>query len=229
MKKRKLLEEMPQEKPKETENLRKEVKATPKETKFERKATEDEEPTEEMDSRNIMVGTFPISLKCSPISLTLPYFFKSKEIEESLVEVEKEHLQVEEKHNQRMITIDPSEGSKAQKVILEKPNVEMTRHIRPLYVRAHFNGKPVSKALVDNGSTVNVMSLRMLRALGRSIGDLIETKVSVSASIREISKILGLLLINITVGSKTSFLFFFVINYIANYNVLLGREWIHAN
>ena len=53
--------------------------------------------------------------------------------------------------------------------------MEMTRHIRPLYVRAHFNGKLVSKVLVDNGSIVNVMSLRMLRTLGRGIGDLIKT------------------------------------------------------
>ena len=51
----------------------------------------------------------------------------------------------------------------------------MTRHIRPLYVRSHFNGKPVSKVLVDNGLAINVMLLRMLRALGRGIGDLIET------------------------------------------------------
>ena len=59
--------------------------------------------------------------------------------------------------------------------------MEMTRHIRPLYMRAHFNGKPVSKVLVDNGSVVNVMPLRMLRALGTSIDDLLEAKVSVSA------------------------------------------------
>ena len=38
-----------------------------------------------------MIGTFPISLKCSIISLTLPDFFKSKEIKQSLVEVDKEH------------------------------------------------------------------------------------------------------------------------------------------
>ena len=64
-------------------------------------------------------------------------------------------------------------------MILKKPTVEMTRHIRPLYVRAHLNGKLVSKALVDNGSTINVMPLRMLRALGRSIGNLIKTEVSI--------------------------------------------------
>ena len=51
----------------------------------------------------------------------------------------------------------------------------MTRHIRPLYVRGHFNGKPVSTVLVDNGSAANVMPLRMLRVLGIGIGDLIET------------------------------------------------------
>ena len=96
--------------------------------------------------------------------------------------------------------------------------MEMTRHIRPLYVTAHFNGKPVSKILVDNGSVVNVMPLRMLRALGRSIGDLIETKVSISTFTREISKTLGLLPININVGSKTFLSAFFIINSTANYN-----------
>ena len=96
-------------------------------------------------------------------------------------------------------------------------------------MRAHFNSKPISKVLVDNGSAVNVMPLRMLRALGRNIDDLIETKVFMSAFTREISKTLGVLPIDISVGSKNSFSTFFVINYIVNYNALLGRDWIHAN
>ena len=108
------------------------------------------------------------------------------------MEVEKEHSLAKEKHSQRVVTIDSSEGSKAQKVILEKTIVEMTRHIRPLYVRAHFNGKPVFKVL-DNGLAVNVMPLRMLRALGKCIGDIIETKVFVLAFTGEIYKTLGVL------------------------------------
>ena len=36
---------------------------------------------------------------------------------------------------------------------------------------------------MDNGSGVNVMSLRMLRALGRGIGDMIEIEVSMSTFI----------------------------------------------
>ena len=114
-------------------------------------------------------------------------------------------------------------------MILKKPTIEMTRHIRPLYVRAHFNGKPVSKVLVDNGLVVNVMPLRILRAFGRSIGDFIEIEVFVSAFTGEISMTLDVLPIDITMGNKTSLSSFFVINSIANYNALLGRDLIHAN
>ena len=127
------------------------------------------------------------------------------------------------------VTIKSSEECKPQKVILDKPSTEMIRHIKPLYVRAHLNGRPVSKVLIDNGLAVNVMPLRMLRALGRSINDLIETEVVVFAFIGEVSKTLGILPINITIGSKTALSTFFVINSTANYNILLRRVWIHTN
>ena len=99
-------------------NLIEEMRPTLKKTKFGRKALEDDEFTkemdEEMDLRTILIGTFPISLKCSTISLTLPDFFKSKEIE-----VEKKHSSTKEEHSKRVITIDSFEGIRAQKVILE--------------------------------------------------------------------------------------------------------------
>ena len=53
--------------------------------------------------------------------------------------------------------------------------------------------------------------------------------MSVLAFTEGISKTLGVLHIDITVGSKTSLSSFFVINSTANYNALLGRDWIHAN
>ena len=91
-------------------------------------------------------------------------------------------------------------------------------------MRAHFNGKPLYKVLVYNGSGVNVMSLRILRALGKGIGDLIKTEVFISAFTREISETLGVLPIDTNVGSKTSLLTFFVNNSTTNYNALLGRD-----
>ena len=69
-----------------------------------------------------------------------------------------------------------------------------------------------------------MMPLRLLRALGRVIGDIIETEVSVLAFTREISKTLGILPIDILVGSKTSLSPFSVINSTTNYNFLLGRD-----
>ena len=80
-------------------------------------------------------------------------------------------------------------------MILEKPTVEMTRHIRPFYVSAHFNGKLVSKVLMDNGLVVNVMPLRMLRALGRGVDDLIETaKLLKTTTIVPFTPIKGLII-----------------------------------
>ena len=107
--------------------------------------------------------------------------------------------------------------------------MEMRKHIKPLYVRSHLNGRPVSKELIDNGSMVNVMPLRMLRDLGRSISDLIETEVAMSAFTGEVSKTLRILPITITIGSKTKLFAYFMIDSTANYNILLGRNWINAN
>ena len=60
-----------------------------------------EEMAEEMDLRTILIGTFPIYLKYCTISLTLLDFFKLKEMEENLVEVEKEYSPTKEKHSVR--------------------------------------------------------------------------------------------------------------------------------
>ena len=118
---------MSQGKLKEAENLKDEVMPTLNKTKVGRKAIEDDESScrstedmaEEMDLGTILIGTILISLKCSTICLTLPDFFKLKEVEESLVEVEKEHSLADEKLSQRVINIDYSGGNRAYKVILE--------------------------------------------------------------------------------------------------------------
>ena len=145
------------------------------------------------------------------------------------MEVEGKHPKTEEDKGHGGVTIESSKECRPQKVILEKPFVEMTRHIKPLYVRAHLNGGLVSKVLIENGSIVNVMPLRMLRAIGRSISDLIEIEAAMSAFTREVTKTLWILPIDITIGNKTSLATFFVIVLNTNYNILQGRDWIHAN
>ena len=199
-----------------------------KKTKFRRKANEDMESMssvdEVMDSEALLISEILISLNCSFISLTLQTTFKSKKVEEDLAEVEGKHHATEEDESHGGVTIESFEECRPQKVILEKPSMEMMRHIKPLYVRAHLNGRLVSKVLIDNESTVNVIPLRMLRALGRSISDLIEIDVVISPFTGEVSKTLGIVLINITIGNKTSLSTFFVIDFTTNYNILLERD-----
>ena len=127
------------------------------------------------------------------------------------------------------VTIQAPKGGGLKRVILEKPSIEMTRHIRPLYIKAHLNGKPISRVLIDDRSVVNVIPSRMLAILGRTEEDLIPTNVTVSAFTGEVTKVLVVLPIEIIVGSKTSLTAFFIVNSSASYNVLLGRDWIHAN
>ena len=133
-------------------------------TKFGKKANEDMESMssvdEVMNSEALLIGEIPISLNCSTVSLTWPTIFKSKKAEEDLVEVEGKHPTTEEDVGHGGVTIEFSEECRPQKAILEKPSVVMTRHIKPLYERSHLNGKPTSKVLIDNRSTVNVMPLR---------------------------------------------------------------------
>ena len=77
------------------------MRPTPKKTKFGWKATKDNESScrSKINLRTILIGIFSISLKCSTISLSLPDFFKSKEMKESLVEVEEDHSQPQETHS----------------------------------------------------------------------------------------------------------------------------------
>ena len=69
-------------------------------TKFGRKATENVKSicssNEEIDLETILIGTNPISLNYSTTSLTLPVFFKLKEMEESLVEIKQKQPTADE-------------------------------------------------------------------------------------------------------------------------------------
>ena len=70
-----------------------------------------------------MEGTNHISLNY----LTLLTFFKLKEIEESLVEVKQKQPTTDEGCIYKGIIIEPSKESRPQKVVLEKPTLEMTK------------------------------------------------------------------------------------------------------
>ena len=47
-------------------------------------------------------------------------------------------------------------------ITFNKPIALMAKHLKPLYVKAHFNGIPVSKVLVDNGASINILPSQMM-------------------------------------------------------------------
>ena len=41
--------------------------------------------------------------------------------------------------------------------VLEIPSEKMSQHLKPLYIKAHVDGLPVDRILVDRGLAINVM------------------------------------------------------------------------
>ncbi|PUZ60935.1 hypothetical protein GQ55_4G220100 [Panicum hallii var. hallii] len=114
-------------------------------------------------------------------------------------------------------------------VIFEKPQAKNYKHLKALYLKGYINDQPVNKMLVDTGAAVNIMPYSVLRRLGRSTGDLIETNVTLSDFNGQTSEAQGVLSVDLTIGNKTVLTSFFVVNSKSTYNILLGRDWIHTN
>jgi len=69
----------------------------------------------------------------------------------------------------------------------------------------------------------------MYRKLGKGDQDLTKTDMMLKNFEGNVSPAKGVVRIEWTIGSKTLPTMFFVINGNGAYNLLLGREWIHAN
>ena len=76
---------------------------------------------------------------------------------------------------------------------------------------------------------MNIMPYVMLRKLGNSQDDLTKTNMMLKDFEGIVSPALGALCVDLIIGSKTLPTTFFVINGKGSYNLLLCRDWIHAN
>ncbi|CAL2266095.1 unnamed protein product [Prunus armeniaca] len=111
-----------------------------------------------------------------------------------------------------------------------KPTKEMANHLRPLFITANFGGVPIPKTMVDGGAAINLLPHRMLSKMGRTEKDLIPTRLTVTNFAGGITKTLGILDVDVLVGSKKLKVAFFVVDTTSTtYNALLGRDWIHQS
>jgi hypothetical protein len=99
---------------------------------------------------------------------------------------------------------------------LENPGA----HTKPLFIRGHLDGTPIGHMLIDGGASINMLVDRR---------DLKCTNLSLSGFPGDPREAKGIICKELTVGSKTVPMAFFMVDMKGHYKVLLGRDWIHAN
>jgi len=105
--------------------------------------------------------------------------------------------------------------------IFTKPE-ESVNHVKPLYMRGHLDGRPISRMLVDGGAVVNVMSYSLFRKLGNVDEELVKTNMTLAGVGGENPiEAKGIASMELTIGSKTIATAFFVAEVQGNYSLIL--------
>ena len=103
----------------------------------------------------------------------------------------------------------------------------MTRHLKPLYIKAFINGRPINWVLVNEGAILNVMPIVTLKKLSKGKSNLISINMKKTNFTGDVIVAIGVLVADIIVRCKTLSLAFFVVDVKPTYSMLLRRDWIH--
>jgi hypothetical protein len=107
---------------------------------------------------------------------------------------------------------------------------ESVNHLKSLFVCGHIDGILVAKMLVDGGATVNLMCYSLYRKLGKQDDELVKTNMTISGVGTDSStKAKVATSVELTIGTKTLAVAFFIADVEGNYSLIFCRYWIHAN
>jgi hypothetical protein len=107
--------------------------------------------------------------------------------------------------------------------VFQKPE-KLSQHLKPLYIRGHIDGSPTSRMLVDDGTTINLMSHSVSKKLGREDDELVKTNLPLNGVGGNPKEARGVTPMEFTVGSKSLATAFFIDEVQGNYSVILGRD-----
>jgi len=113
--------------------------------------------------------------------------------------------------------------------IFEKPTDNGRQHLKALFVKGRVHGQPMTKILVDGGADISIMPYAVYRKLGKGDQNLTKTDMMLKDFEGNVSPVKRAICVELTISSKTLPTTFFVISEKGAYNLLLGRDWIHAN
>jgi hypothetical protein len=108
-------------------------------------------------------------------------------------------------------------------VVFEKPK-ESSQHLKPLYIRGHIDGKPISRMLIDGGATVNLMPYSIFKKLRRKDNELMKTNLTFNGVGGNPMEARGVISMELTIGSKSLATAFFIIEVQGNCSVILGHD-----
>jgi hypothetical protein len=101
--------------------------------------------------------------------------------------------------------------------------------LKPLYLRAKVEKVDVGRVFVNNRAVINIFPLCMLSVIEKSMNNLISTKVALNGFAGKILQVKGMATTSLKVGSLIINTIFFIADAIPSYNVILEKDWIHAN
>uniref|UniRef100_A0A151UEV8 Uncharacterized protein n=1 Tax=Cajanus cajan TaxID=3821 RepID=A0A151UEV8_CAJCA len=102
----------------------------------------------------------------------------------------------------------------------------MKDHLKPLLLTLMIEGVEVNKVLVDGGTAINILPQTMLKCFGKTLADLKPHNILIADYAGKSSQPEGMILLDVQIGSVKRTTIFIVTPLKANFNVLLGREWI---
>jgi hypothetical protein len=112
--------------------------------------------------------------------------------------------------------------------MFEKPE-NLSTHMKPFFIHGHLDGMPIRHKLIDGGASINILPLSLFKKHGHVEGDLKCTNLSLSGFAGDPTEEKGIICKESMVGSKTVPTTVFVVYVKGQYNVMLGRDGIHAN
>ncbi|XP_059281291.1 uncharacterized protein LOC132034986 [Lycium ferocissimum] len=104
-----------------------------------------------------------------------------------------------------------------------------TLHNRPLYMVGFVRGHKVNRIMIDDGSGVNILPIRIVKELGISVDELSESRLMIQGFNQGGQRAIGAVKLEINMGGMCSNAWMHVIDAKTSYNILLGRPWIHEN
>ncbi|KAL0368018.1 UNVERIFIED_CONTAM: hypothetical protein Scaly_1020700 [Sesamum calycinum] len=102
-------------------------------------------------------------------------------------------------------------------------------HNRPLFVAGYVSELKVNRILIDGGSAVNILPLRILKELEIPIDELSNSRLMIQGFNQGGQRAVGIIRVQLTMEDMVSSALFHVIDAKTSYNMLLGRPWLHEN